>query len=259
MRGVSEVDLMGVAVNNLTGLDVVERILHDLEHGVGGWVATPNVDILRQAAADPSLAELVARADLVIPDGMPLVWASRLQGTPLQERVAGSELVFPLCEAAAERGMGIFLLGGAPGVAEQAARTFLAAAPDLRIVGTSAPPMGFEEDPEEMATLLADLDDARPDIVLCCLGFPKQERVMASLSPHFPRTWFLGAGGTLTIASGITPPAPHWMRRNGLEWLHRLGLEPRRLSRRYLVDDIPFALRLLGSCGAARLVRLPTG
>jgi N-acetylglucosaminyldiphosphoundecaprenol N-acetyl-beta-D-mannosaminyltransferase len=251
--GATAVELLGVRLDNVAHAEVVSRIVSGAAAGHGGWVVTPNVDILRQLVADPELAHLVGQADIAIPDGMPLVWASRLQGTPLQTRVSGSELIYPLCDAAARHGLSVFLLGGAPGVAELAAERFRERSSSLRIAGVYAPPTGFEHDERERKAILQVLRKAEPDIVVCCLGFPKQERTMAALSMAFPSTWFIGAGGTFTIASGLTPAAPRWMRRSGLEWAHRLRLEPRRLFYRYVVADLPFASRMFLAVARSRL------
>jgi N-acetylglucosaminyldiphosphoundecaprenol N-acetyl-beta-D-mannosaminyltransferase len=219
--------------------------MNALGHGMGGWVITPNVDILRRIVSDPAFAALASQADLSIADGMPLVWASRLRGTPLPARVNGCELLFPLTQEASRRGYSLFLLGGAPGTAEKTASVLLGHAPRASIAGTYAPPVGFERDDTETRRIVKILSDATPDIVLCAFGCPKQERLMAELRSSLPHTWFIGIGGSFTIISGLTPAAPAWMRRWGLEWVHRLRLEPQRLSRRYLVDDLPFAVRLL--------------
>ena len=213
---------------------------------------TPNVDILRQAVTDPRVGRVVRKADLRIADGMPLVWASRLQGTPLRERLAFSEMVYPLARAAAAKGLTFFLLGGEPGTAELAAETLIGRVPELKVVGTYAPPLGFECVDSEIGQLVEALRSANAAIVICGFGCPKQEKLMFGLAPLFPSTWFIGAGGTLTLLAGRTSPAPGWMRRSGLEWLHRLRLEPRRLFRRYVVDDIPFAIRLLWSSALSR-------
>lgn len=241
------VEIMGVRVHDVDLPFVVDHVRGALAEGRGGWVVTPNVDILRQLVADPALARLAEGADLSLPDGMPLVWASRLQGTPLRCRVAGSELFEPLCRAAAGDGHRVFLVGGEPGVAGRAAATLQRLTPGLVVSGIEAPPPGFERDPVEMTRLLRRLRHAQPDIVFCGLGFPKQERLMAVLTRALPTAWLIGCGGTFAMASGDVPAAPTWMRRHGLEWLHRLRLEPERLARRYLVDDLPFAVRLLAS------------
>lgn len=238
---------MGLQVDNVDSREVVDRVMRSLGRGQGGWIATPNVDILRQAVADPELAAIVGQADLVIPDGMPLVWASRLQRTPLQARVTGSELVYPLAQAAAAAGRTFFLLGGPPGVAERAVPALEREARELRVAGCYAPPYGFENDREAMQRIVDVLSEADPDIVFCGFGFPKQERLIVALGPHFPSTWFVSAGGTFSMLAGETPAAARWMRRNGLEWVHRLRLEPGRLFRRYVVHDAPFAVRLLST------------
>jgi N-acetylglucosaminyldiphosphoundecaprenol N-acetyl-beta-D-mannosaminyltransferase len=172
------------------------------------------------------------------------VWASRVQKTPLRGRVAFSEMIYPLARAASEKGRRMFLLGGEPGIAERAAESLRSHAPGIVFVGSHAPPFGFEDNPDEMARVIGALERAAPDIVVCSFGCPKQERLMAKLAPRFSSAWFIGAGGTLTIVSGETPHAPEWMRRTGIEWVHRLRLEPRRLFKRYVVHDIPFACRL---------------
>ena len=243
--GCRSVELMGVRVDRVDGREAIDRIMSSIEAGVGGWVITPNVDILRRIVSDPAFARLAASADLSIADGMPLVWASRLQGTSLPARVAASELVFPLTREAARLEYSLFLLGGASGTAEETAFALLDHAPAASIVGTYAPPVGFEDDDEELLRIIRMLRDSAPDIVLCAFGCPKQERLIVELRQWLPHTWFIGVGGSFTIASGHTPAAPRWMRRSGLEWLHRLRLEPRRLFRRYIVNDLPFALRLL--------------
>ena len=248
------VELMGVRVDRVDGRAAIDRIMSSIEAGVGGWVITPNVDIMRRIVSDPVFARLAASADLSIADGMPLVWASRLQGTSLPARVAASELVFPLTREAARLEYTLFLLGGASDTAQETAFALLDHAPAASIVGTYAPPMGFEHDEEELLRIIRMLRDSAPDIVLCAFGCPKQERLMVELRQWLPATWFIGVGGSFTIASGHTPKAPRWMRRLGLEWLHRLRLEPRRLFRRYIIDDLPFALRLLVT---SALVGLP--
>src|SRR3954447_3794386 len=176
---------------------------------------------------------------------MPLVWASRLSGTPLPERVAGSELIWSLTAEAALRDRSVFLLGGAPGTCERAQQRLRACYPGARFAGNSCPPFGFEYDAEEIETIRETLRGASPDIVFVGLGFPKQERLIAYLRSEFPKMWFLGVGYSFSFVAGVTPRAPRWMIGLGLEWLHRLTKDPRRLASRYLVHGIPFAARLL--------------
>jgi N-acetylglucosaminyldiphosphoundecaprenol N-acetyl-beta-D-mannosaminyltransferase len=204
---------------------------------------------------DPELRRMVEQADLVVPDGMPLIWASRLQRTPLPERVAGSTLVCELPPAAAAAGASVFLLGGAPGVADAAAARLRERSPELEIAGTLCPPYGVERSPAELERIQAAVLAARPDIVFVALGFPRQERLIMRLRPLLPDAWFVSCGISFSFVTGDVARAPRWVQRAGLEWLHRLAQEPRRLARRYLVDGIPFLVRLLASAGRRRVAR----
>jgi len=244
--------LAGLDFDGLTEAQTVGHIIGASLRDEGGWVATPNVDICRQARQDPSLRHLVGTASLVVPDGMPLVWAARLRGHPLPERVAGGSLIFSLSEAAARQGLSIYLLGGAPGVPQRAGEELSRRYPGLRVVGADSPSLGFDTDPAAIEGVRDRVAAAMPDIVYVGLGFPKQERLIASLVPSCPRAWFIGCGAAIPYAAKTLPRPPRWMRRTGLAWLFRLLSEPRRLFRRYLVQDLPFALTLLASAAASR-------
>ena len=239
------IDIMGVSIDNVTETQAIDHILSALAQRRGGWVVTPNIEILRQAAHDESIRSLIAGADLVLADGMPLIWASRLQRLPLPERVPGATLVWSLSEAAGRAGASVFLLGGNSGAAERAAGALRVAVPELTISGHHCPPMGFEKSPSQMQAIVSCLENSQPDIVFCGFGFPKQERLIAKLRARFPRTWFLGIGISLSFVGGEIMRSPQWMQDHGLEWLHRLSREPRRLFTRYIVNDIPFAISLL--------------
>jgi N-acetylglucosaminyldiphosphoundecaprenol N-acetyl-beta-D-mannosaminyltransferase len=244
--------LMGVDLDLLTEGETITHVLAALDAGHGGWLMNPNVDVLRQLVADPELAALAGAADLVIADGMPLIWALRGQGIDGGERVAGSTLIWSLSAAAAAAGRSVFLLGGAPGVADRAAAALAEGSPGLRIAGTNCPPLGFEHDEAEMARIVDAVGAADPDIVFCGLGFPKQERLIVQLRRAIPRPWFVATGASIAMAAGDFDRAPQWMQDAGLEWAFRLGQEPRRLFRRYIIDDLPFAARLAGSVAGAR-------
>jgi N-acetylglucosaminyldiphosphoundecaprenol N-acetyl-beta-D-mannosaminyltransferase len=212
-----------------------------------------NLDVLRRVVRDPGQRALVERADLATADGMPLIWASRLQRTPLPERVSGSSLVRTLSEAAGEVGASVFLLGGDEGVAEAAAAQLQREAPRVIVAGTHCPPRGFEDEPHELAAIEAALERARPDIVFVGLGFPKQEHLIQGLAPRFAQIWFVSCGISLSFVSGDVQRAPRWAQQLGLEWLHRLAQEPRRLARRYLVEGVPFLGRLLANALRQRI------
>ncbi|GAA2685647.1 WecB/TagA/CpsF family glycosyltransferase [Actinoplanes palleronii] len=357
------VHLDGTGIDRITEDEVVAVVRDALSRGHGGRIITPNIDILRRAAADPRVRRHLDDADLIVADGMPLIWASRLGGAPLPERVAGSSLIWTLSEGLGRDARSVFVIGGTPaprvitpdgpgrrttaltaptaelpltprttaltgptaeppfgprttaspeptaeppfgprsaaltgptaetpfgprsaalteptaetpvageraavlgvgaerGVsagsvrvrevrasgAVRAAARLVAASPGLRIAGTISPPFGFEQDETTYAAFCAQVTAARPDLVFVGLGFPKQEYVIERLRRDLPATWFVGCGAAVNFVAGDVHRAPRWMQRTGLEWAHRLGTEPRRLARRYLRDDAPYALRLL--------------
>lgn len=256
LEGRRRTRLAGLEFDRLTEAAAVDHIMAASQRHEGGWAATPNVDICRQTRRDPALHSLVTTASLIVPDGMPLVWAARLLGHPFPERVAGGSLIFSLSEAAAQQGRSIYLIGGAPGVPQRAGDELRRRYPGLRVAGADSPPLGFDQDRLAIEAIRDRLTTAAPDIVYVGLGFPKQERLIADLAPACPRAWFIGCGAAIPYAAKTLPRPPRWMRRTGLAWLFRLMNEPRRLFRRYLVDDLPFAITLLASSAAGRLASL---
>lgn len=244
-RRLPVVRLKGVELHAVTEQEAIEHVLEELDHHRGGTVVTPNLDILRRCTKDLHFAALVSEADVVVPDGMPLVWAAKLQGTPLPQRVAGSDLITSLNLAAAKRGKTVFFLGGAPGTAEGAAEVLKKRCPDLIVLGTYCPPFGFEDKPEEMTRLIALLEEKRPDIVWVALGSPKQEYLIDRIREVLPESWWLGVGVSFSFLTGQVRRAPRWMQKLGLEWTHRLMQEPRRLFKRYVMVGMPFAGKLM--------------
>jgi N-acetylglucosaminyldiphosphoundecaprenol N-acetyl-beta-D-mannosaminyltransferase len=247
------IELGGLRLHALTEAQCVDHILGELRQGRGGWVVTPNLDHLRRFQNDREFQDLVTQADLVTADGMPLVWLSRLQGTPLPERVAGSSMINSLSCAASREGRTIYLMGGDPGTAEEASLLLCQRYAGLRSAGTSCPQLGSALDDAASRELAEKLTAARPDIVFVGLGSPKQERVIAALRTCLPATWWLGVGVSFSFICKRVRRAPRWMQKLGLEWVHRLWQEPRRLARRYLVDGLPFAATLFLRCGWRRL------
>lgn len=214
---------------------------------------TPNVDILHRAMRDPESRDYLESSSIVVADGKPLIWASRIAGNALPVRVAGSDLIWSLSAAMATAGRSVYLLGGEPGVAAQAEEVLRERFVDLKLAGHLSPPFGFDTRSDEYDAICDEVVAAAPDLVFVGLGFPKQERVIARLRPRMPRTWFMGCGAAIGFVAGVHSRAPGWMQDSGLEWVHRLALEPRRLMRRYLVDDAPFALRLLAGSAVERV------
>ncbi|MER6576280.1 WecB/TagA/CpsF family glycosyltransferase [Nonomuraea sp. NPDC001023] len=254
-RAAERVRVGGVGVDVVTEADVVRWMAAEAAAGRGGRIVTPNVDICRAVARDPALQELVGSAEIVVADGMPLVWAARLLGTPLPERVTGADLIWSLSEVAAARNWPVYLLGGPPGVAELAADELRSCRPGLKVAGVHAPPYRFDDTAEGRERVRRRVVAARPRLVFVGLGFPRQDLLIAELREELPQAWFVGCGAAIAFAAGTVRRAPRWMRRAGLEWAFRLMSEPGRLARRYLVDDLPFAVRLLAGCLLTRLRR----
>lgn len=250
------VDLMGFALHAVSEAECVAHIIDRARRGEGGWVVTPNLDHLRRLVRQPSFRDLCARATLRVADGMPLVWASRISGTPLPERVSGSNLIVSLTRAAAGAHIPIYLIGGNPGTAELAARVLSLRFPRLEVRGTYCPDPGLESDPLRLRALAGALRRLAPGIVYVGLGSPKQEILIDRLRNVLPPTWWLGVGISFSFLAGEVRRAPPCVRSIGLEWLHRLAQEPRRLARRYLVQGIPFAAQLLFACVCRRAARL---
>jgi N-acetylglucosaminyldiphosphoundecaprenol N-acetyl-beta-D-mannosaminyltransferase len=251
-RPPAQIALMGLELDAYTPEALVARLLSDSSNGFGGYVVTPNLDHLRRVTRSERLMSLAREADVRVADGMPLLWASRLQGTPLPARVTGSDLIFSLAGALARDGRSLYLLGGNPGTAEAAAGILTDNADGLRVVGTYCPPFGFENDADEVARIGAALELARPDFVFVGLPFEKASELVSSIRATLPSTWFLGMGVAFSFVCGEVRRAPMWMQRAGLEWLYRLMQEPRRLSRRYIAEGVPFAFRLMWSAVHAR-------
>jgi N-acetylglucosaminyldiphosphoundecaprenol N-acetyl-beta-D-mannosaminyltransferase len=238
------ITLLNTSIHRVTSREAVDHIITAARSNIGGWVVTPNLDILRRLVNEKGFAQLCEGATLRLPDGMPLVWASRLQKTPLPERVTGADLIWSLTAAAADHGLRVFLLGGNPGAADDAAKVLIAKHPSLQIAGTLCPEFGFENDPNQIAAIVAQVSHAAPDIVYVALGSPKQEYLIKDLRPALPKAWFLGIGISFSFVSGEVARAPRWMQRVGLEWFHRLAHDPKRLFERYIIKGLPFAARL---------------
>lgn len=249
------IELLGMRIDRVTEQETVDIIIGRASAGCGGWVITPNLDHLRVFQRSHETRDFCEQADVVVADGMPLIWASRLQDTPLPERVAGSYLITSVTAAAARAGLSVFFLGGDAGVAERAADKLARDTPGLTVAGTHFPPVGFENDDHEMRAIEAALLRARPSIVIVGLPFPKQERLIQHLREIMPGTWFLGLGISMGFVSGDARRAPEWTHRAGLEWSYRLLQDPQRLFERYVKRGIPFALRMLAACTLRGMAR----
>jgi len=238
----TRIELGPVPVDALTFEEALARVEELVRAGQGGAVFTPNVDHVVLAHEDERLRDAYSRASLSLADGMPLLWTSRLLGTPLPEKISGSDFVGPLLERAADRGWRVYFLGGAPGVAAKARDAILEQLPKLRIVGVDAPRIDVNEPLDQRAGVLDAIRASGADLVLVALGAPKQEIWIDQTRGALKPAVLLGVGASLDFIAGTVPRAPRWMSRSGLEWLYRLGREPGRLWRRYLVRDPKYVL-----------------
>ncbi len=231
--------LSGVPIDRLTEASFLTRIEQFLTHGGSRLVLYVNAACINYAHTDRRYAKILEEADLVCADGMGVVWASRLTGAPLPERVNVGEMIAPVCEMAAQHGARVFLLGGAPGIAQEAAARLTEQYASLQIVGVRD---GYFH-ASEAQDVIDHIKHARPDLLLVGMGVPKQEKWLWRWREqlHVPVLWGVGAG--LDYLAGRVPRAPAWMRRVGLEWSFRLLVEPKRLWRRYLIGNVLFIAR----------------
>jgi N-acetylglucosaminyldiphosphoundecaprenol N-acetyl-beta-D-mannosaminyltransferase len=237
------VSLFNYEVDPLTMEEAVSQVLEwtAAPDGLCRFVVTPNVNHTVLLERHAGLRDAYREAGLILVDGMPIYVAARLFGRAVPGRVAGSDLVPRLFDAA-ERVGGIrtYLLGAGPGVAPRAARQIEAHWPKCRVVGTRSPPKGFEHDRRENDSILNEIEKARPDVLVVGLGAPKQELWVHAHRPRLKASVALCVGAAIDFLAGEKRRAPAWMRHVGLEWLHRAGSEPRRLLRRYGRDACAF-------------------
>ena len=218
-------DVMGVAFDDLTMDEAVERGLA-LAKGEGyAYAVTPNPELVMMARKDPDYAKTLAGAELTLADGIGVIYAAKLLGRPLKGRVPGVDFAGNLMEEMAKGGLKLFLLGAKPGVAEQAAENLTKRYPGLNVCGVHDG--YFQED----APVVAAVRNSGADVLFVCLGAPKQERWMAQNGPDTGAHLAVGLGGSLDVFAGTVKRAPEAWQKLGLEWLYRLIKEPKRIGR----------------------------
>jgi N-acetylglucosaminyldiphosphoundecaprenol N-acetyl-beta-D-mannosaminyltransferase len=234
--------LMGMPLDAVTLDGAMERIETDLHAGRGGAVLTPNLDILRQFRQSSSIRNAMEGVELLVADGVPLVWASKVQGTPVPARITGTDMLWAVTAVAARQRLNLFIAGGRQDQGSRAAQRLRELHAGLQ-VGTH-PCFVRPSDLERQLRALAQvLEDAAPSVVLIALPFTAQVGLIGLTRSRLPRTWFIGIGSSCDFVNGDRPRAPRWLQQAGLEWAHRVAHEP-RMARRYLVDGLPFAAQL---------------
>ncbi len=227
-------------VDVLTLRDALAVVARLVDEKVGGSVFTPNVDHVMLCEEDARFREAYGRATLSLADGFPIVAVSKFMEHRLPEKISGSDFVGPLLAQCADRGHTVYFFGGNPGVAEKAAAKLLEKHPTLKVVGMSAPMVSPTMSDSELNAVLAPIEALRPDVILVCLGAPKQELFIDRVAERLRPAVLLGLGASLDFIAGTTKRAPAWMSENGLEWLYRLSQDRGRLWRRYLLRDARF-------------------
>ena len=220
-----------------------DRIETTVEARAKGYVCVTGVHGVMEAQNDPEFRSILNQALLTVPDGMPMVWVGKLQGFKQIERVFGPDLMYEICRRSAQKGHTHFLYGGEPGVAEQLRDVLVATFPGIKIAGTFTPPFRSLTDTEFME-LKTEVALLKPDLFWVGLSTPKQERFMAKYGRELDTSVMIGVGAAFDIHTGRLRDAPAWIKKWGLQWLHRLAQEPRRLWKRYLINNPRFLVNI---------------
>lgn len=233
-----KIPILNTYFNNVTMKEAVQEVERMVEKKEKSYIVAVNVDVAIKIEEDPYLKKITDQADLVLADGKPLVWISKLYKRPLKGRITGSDLVPALCARSAKKGYSIFILGGKEGIATKAKERLEKRYPEIQIVGTYAPPLGFEKNEQELENINEMISNAHPDLLIVCFGCPKQEKFIYENYQKYDATVSVCAGATVDFLAGNVKRAPRWMREHGFEWLYRFLQEPKRLFRRYFIDDM---------------------
>lgn len=234
----ARIKFMNTCIDNLTMSETLNEIDKLIQKKKCSYVVTPNVDHIVRLEKDEELQKVYKNASLVLTDGKPLIWISKWYKTPIKEKISGSDLFPRVCQLAANKNYTIYLLGAAEGVADTAAKNLMKKYPGLNIVGTYSPPFGFEKSKQEMNKIKTQIQDVHPDILIVGLGCPKQEKFMYYHCKELGVPISFGLGASIDFEAGNIKRAPKWMSNHGLEWLYRFSKEPKRLFKRYFVDDL---------------------
>ena len=216
------------AVNHIEKCVIEKKIAH---------VITPNVDQIVRIEYDDYFKKICEACEMLLVDGHPLLWIAKLYGSPFKQKICGSDLVPLLCELASEKGYSVFFLGAAPGVAARAATNMQMKYPNLKVAGTYSPPVGFEKNSEELIKINQILKESKADMLFVGMGVPKQDRFIYENKNKYNIPISFSIGGTIDFLAGEQKRAPLWMRKIGFEWLFRLLSDPKRMCKRYIIDD----------------------
>jgi N-acetylglucosaminyldiphosphoundecaprenol N-acetyl-beta-D-mannosaminyltransferase len=253
----TRVNILGVGVSAVNMEGALHQTESLLDRGGKGYVCVTGVHGIMEAQSDEAFRDILNRSFLTTPDGMPTVWLGRIHGFKDMSRVYGPDYMANLCERSVAKGYRHFLYGGKPGVAEELRAELTRRFPGLQIVGTYTPPFRPLNSDEEN-DLRSQLESSKADVLWCGLSTPKQERFISSYYDRMPVKLMVGVGAAFDLLSGNLDEAPDWMKKSGLQWLYRLIKEPRRLWRRYLLNNPKFAWLTLLQLSGLRGFQLGT-
>ncbi len=237
----SRIKFLNTEVDNLTMDEAIERIEQLILEKKPSYVVTPNVDHIVKLEDDEEFQNVYKEADLILTDGMPLIWISNFKGIKIKEKLSGSDLFPKVCDLASKKGYKVFLLGAAEGVAAKAAENLKDKYDGLNVVGTYSPSYGFEKNKEEIEKIIEMINTVKPDVLAVGLGAPKQEKFLYNYKNRLNVPVSLAIGASIDFEAGNINRAPKWMQSSGLEWFYRLCKEPKRMFKRYIIDDMKIA------------------
>lgn len=239
----NRIKFMNTFIDNVTEAEAIDYIENCIEQKKVGHVITPNVDQIVRIESNSYFAKICNNAELLLADGHPLLWIAKWYKNPIKEKICGSDLVPHLCARAADKGYSVFLLGAAPGVAKKAAVKLKAQYSGLIIAGTYSPPLGFENNPNEIEKINSILKESNADLLFVGMGVPKQDIFIYENMNKYKIPMSFSIGATIDFIAGEQKRAPKWMSKIGIEWLYRLLADPKRMFKRYIIDDMKiFAL-----------------
>ncbi len=229
---------MNTYIDNVTENEAIKHIEYCIENKKIGHIITPNVDQIVRIESDEYFKEICDNAELLLVDGHPLMWIAKYYKKPFKEKICGSDLVLKLCQLAVRKNYSIFLLGAAEGVAQKAANNLKKSYPGIKIAGTYSPPFGFEKDKGELKKIDIMLLESKADLLFVGMGVPKQDIFIYENMHKYKIPMSFSIGASIDFIAGEQKRAPRWINRIGFEWFYRFLQEPKRMFRRYFVNDM---------------------
>jgi len=229
---------MNTYIDNVTMEEAIQHIGYCIENKIVGQIITPNVDQIVRLEWDDYFKKICDNSELLLIDGHPLIWIAKLYKKPFKQKICGSDLVPILCEWATQKEYSVFFLGAAPGVAKKAAGKLQNQFRGLNIAGTYSPPVEFEKDEEEVKRINKMLLDSKADMLFVGMGVPKQDSFIYENMHKYQIPMSFSIGGTIDFIAGVQKRAPKWIREIGFEWFYRLITNPKKMFKRYIIDDL---------------------